>query len=325
VNGTATRPRLSAHVSAFHSRLSPSKCHFSVGPSLLKLQRHVATMDSYLAPRYSAESGVPDKAGKLAGLDGAVTITPCPEHMLQNQPQTRSSRGDIFRALAYAAALAVATIEYSGKAKADCPLGDVVPNALPASVNWVNGFPKPVGMGDFTGADASIDSPYVWIATNAGFLHKYDFTDKMNPILMQSVNTGIAGLSGVTLTPNGLTLSAGTSLYEGTVSGGTWNTANIRNPTGITSNITDVHYARVLGLYFIGTTNDGVRRVNADNTTTETVFPRQNNAMALKQQEYIDGFCNPTVQVAGSNTTFRACYELFPINLASMRQAKATK
>lgn len=175
------------------------------------------------------------------------------------------------------------------------PLGSPL-DSLPASSTPVSGFAKPEGYGNFTGADGDVSIDDYFVVTDQGWLLKYK---AFSTTPDTAIDTGYSGASGVAVTPDGLAISAGKTIYEGNLDGGAWNQDSIISITGITSDITDVDFA--LGNYFIATQNNGINRVEGDGSTT--FLDDLNNWKSLDMITFKENtYDNGMVQVsAGSN------------------------
>lgn len=113
------------------------------------------------------------------------------------------------------------------------------------------------GYGNGTGAGAVFPhdmNSNEWLASmDSGFLLKYD-----GKTFQGSIDTGISGLTGVDyLSADDIVLSAGTTLYFGNISGGTWNQTTSLDLT-LVSDITDVADGQGLADLFVPTASDGV-------------------------------------------------------------------
>ena len=144
--------------------------------------------------------------------------------------------------------------------------GATVLDDLPTSSTPVATFAAPTNV-TFTGGDGIGEGKYV--ATSADKIFVYD---GFNTTPDMTLTTPLSNISGAAYRgrDNGdifLTLSNGTSLYEGRISGSSFNIDSIISLSGITSDTTDVDYG--LGSYFVPTQNDGVRRVESDGSATE--------------------------------------------------------
>lgn len=139
------------------------------------------------------------------------------------------------------------------------PLNDVS-DSSPAS-----SYAAPAGYGNLTGADGDVANPQ-WIAvTDSGFAH---IMNGANATPLATIDTGISGLTGVAITGYDgsdflAALCAGTTIYEGRLSQTAW--AQSRTIDLTTSALTDID--RALGVYFIATESDGIRKVTGGGTS----------------------------------------------------------
>lgn len=198
--------------------------------------------------------------------------------------------------IATAGAVFLSSLVASYQAKADCPSGSPLP-LIPTSTNPINTYPKPMA-NDLKGGDGdpTLDE---WVAVDAGgVLHFYN-GNSATPA--RSVNTGIAGATGVAYTPSGLVISQGMNLWEGTENAGSWQTSRTFTPTGITSDILDVDWA--LGKYFISTLSNGLRRVEADDSSVPlTGYDPADGWLNLEVMTFLDGTYCPIIQISqGAN------------------------
>ena len=192
-------------------------------------------------------------------------------------------------------ALALGVAPLPGRA---APLGDPL-QSLPLQSVPVAANIKPDNVGFLSGADGDVADP-VWVATtDQGYLL---FFNGFDPTPVNVVDMGLSGATGVAwLGNNRFAISAGNTIYEGNLSGGTWNQTGGHSFSGM-STINDVDYA--LGHYFIATASDGVRRVESDWTTTEVYSG--NGVLAVKVVEFQpNSYDNPMLNLAGGDHGFR--------------------
>ncbi len=199
------------------------------------------------------------------------------------------------KVLAAIAALGVAS-SVSPKADAALLTGDLNPNPSTAAVT----FAAPSGV-SFTGGDGIGEGKYA--PTSASQIFIYDGTTTTPEATINTPFSNISGLAYRGRDGSGdplVTLSAGTSLYEGTLSGGSFNIDSVIGLTGITSDTTDVTFG--LDNHYIATQSDGVRRVESDGSTTLTF-----NASGVESYDILDviagTYINPAEQIDGENFT----------------------
>jgi uncharacterized protein (TIGR03382 family) len=183
-----------------------------------------------------------------------------------------------------------------GKADAAVLTDDLNPNPSTAIVT----FAAPTGV-QFTGGDGVGEGKYVATSSDKIFLY-----DGANITPSMTFTTPLSGITGFAYTgrDNGTitgAVSDGTSLYEGTLSGGNFNIDNVIGLTGISSDTTDVTFG--LGSYFVPTQSDGVRRVESDGSTTLTFNANGVESYDILESK-LDGsnnpvYTNPADQVDG--------------------------
>lgn len=177
-------------------------------------------------------------------------------------------------------------------------LGDPL-SSLPAQSTPIASFAKPANVGNLTGADGDVSSPYWYATTDLGFLLTYNGAD---PTPVSIVDTGIPGATGVAcLGGNRLAICAGKKIYEGTLNNGTWTADNVIIVMNLNGDLTDVDYA--LGCYFVATQNDGVRRVDGNGSSTLMVNGVAQSVDAITFEP--DSFDNPMMQIASGNNGFQ--------------------
>jgi hypothetical protein len=160
------------------------------------------------------------------------------------------------------------------------PLGSPI-SALPWQSNPVSSYAAPAGYGNLTGADGDVSSAIWALTTDLGYL---GYMNGSNSTPTKMIDTGISGLTGVAyLGPDKWALSAGKSIYEGTVSGTTWHTDKTILVTGLTGDLTDVDWTPTIG-YEVATQNDGTRKVAADGSSSLSYTG--NGYMAIKLLEF---------------------------------------
>lgn len=177
---------------------------------------------------------------------------------------TAAGRARVLLALLGAAcALACFAVLVSPGQALAAPLGNPLDDVHDSTP--ISSFAAPDGFGNLTGADGDVSSP-IWAATtDLGYIHLFD---GMSSSPISTIDTGISGLTGIAYLGNdNFALSAGHTIYEGSILGSSWNQTGTIDLT--TSDLTDIDFA--LGQYFIATQSDGIRRVEGDGSTEELI------------------------------------------------------
>lgn len=192
-----------------------------------------------------------------------------------------------------AAALVLAVPAAAGAATIS-PLDDV------SDSSPVSSFAAPENYGNLTGADGD-PGQSTWLAiTDLGYVHGFD-AGNSSPSF--SVDTGISGLTGIALKGYDgsnflVALSAGTTIYEGSLSSSAFSQDNTIDLA--TSDLTDLDYA--LDHYFIATESDGIRKVNGDGSTTQT--GGAGTFQSFDIVEFIDGVYDPSQMAIAEGSLF---------------------
>lgn len=179
---------------------------------------------------------------------------------------------------------------------------------LPNFQNFTGGLANPTSgptYQPFTGADGDVNSATYFISSTGKI-----FTAEGNTIT-GTYDTPLSQISGIALRGYDsnsnplLTVSAGTSLYEGHLAGGNFNIDNVIGLSGLTSDVTDVDFNTNFGSansshYFVTTLGDGVREVKNDGSTNAL-----NGTSGIKSIDMVsfipDIYTNPVQQWDGEN------------------------
>lgn len=172
-------------------------------------------------------------------------------------------------------------------------------DALPDQSIPVSSYAIPDGVGRFSGADGDISDEKWFAVTNSGFILGYNGG---NSTVVDLIDSGISGASGITYKGgNSWAISAGKTIYEGTLTEGGWTQTGSIDLTDLSSNISDLDYG--LGNYTVLTEQD-IRRVN-DDKSTRIINPYGANVGAIKVIEFQPNtYDNPLLQVASGNNGF---------------------
>jgi|GEM_PF-2167796 len=179
-------------------------------------------------------------------------------------------------------------------------------DALPDQSIPISSYAVPDGVGRFSGADGDVSNEKWFAVTNNGFILGYNGG---NSAVADLIDSGISGASGITYKGgNDWAISAGKTIYEGTLTTGGWTQTGSIDLTDLSSDISDLDYG--LNAYFILTGSNGVRKVNSDYTTS-LIGGVSANIGGIKVIEFQpDTYDNPLFQWASGNNVFYNMTEL---------------
>jgi hypothetical protein len=170
---------------------------------------------------------------------------------------------------------------------------------LPSSSPVSQSFARDPDHGLYTGSGGDTDGPIWAVATDLGWLIRYN-GDSTTP--MDFTNTGIPGLTGIEkMGGDNYMLSAGSNLYKGYIDGTGWHTTQTI-PLGLPSNTTDV--AVNLNHIFVATQSSGVYRLDMDGSNPTQID--SGNYQSVDVLTFVPGaFDNSVIIYAGTSTVFR--------------------
>lgn len=174
-------------------------------------------------------------------------------------------------------------------------------DALPDQSIPISSYAVPDGVGRFSGADGDVSNEKWFAVTNNGFILGYNGG---NSAVADLIDSGISGASGITYKGgNDWAISAGKTIYEGTLTTGGWTQTGSIDLTDLSSDISDLDYG--LNAYFILTGSNGVRKVNSDYTTTQ-IENVSANIGSIDILEFLPNtYSNPLLQLASGDNGFR--------------------
>jgi len=172
-------------------------------------------------------------------------------------------------------------------------------DTLPDQSIPVSSYAVPDGVGRFSGADGDVSDEKWFAVTNSGFILGYNGG---NSTVVDLIDSGISGASGITYKGgNNWAISAGKTIYEGTLTTGGWTQTGSIDLTDLSSNISDLDFG--FGNYTVLTEQD-IRRVNDDKSTI-IINPYGANVGAIEIIEFQPNtYDNPLLQVASGNNGF---------------------
>ncbi len=215
----------------------------------------------------------------------------------------RRMNGGLFAALL---SMTTALFGYGAKARADCPMGVPVPDAIPASsfpdetiIRPLDGQGLPL-YGAITGVTSTRANGIVYAIFDSGIIGKYNFSVPNSPVLEDVINAGYPGAKGITMQDTThFIISTDSTLYFGKLINGDWQENSVLGLD--VGSVEDVNCA-LGGQVFIARAAGGippVRKVNLSNGTTTVVNGLGvGNLKALFYMEFLpDSYCNPAIHI----------------------------